>query len=184
MGGWLGVGYGVTYRGVEGLAMGPRLTLGLEVTTPRIWAYGLLLEGRLVEPSRFERSTLSIQTSGARTVLAAFVESRIGREISLLFEIGAGLDINHYVPLSSTSDAMAPSRGDTDYQPFVTPALRVFATGVVDFGFGVHLDVLPATTRYLTASDEGATHVVGKPRHVQPGLDLVLRWPGHVSVTR
>jgi hypothetical protein len=143
-----------------------------------------LLEGRLVEPSRFERASISIQTSGARTLLAAFVESRLRQNVSLFVELGGGLDINHYVPLSSTSDTVAPSGRDTDYQPFVTSALRVFATGVVDFGFGAHLDVLPATTRYLTASDEGAIHVVGRPRHVQPGMSLVLRWPGHLRVTR
>lgn len=182
--GWIGIGYSATLRGVEGLALGPLLRGGLGRKATQVVTYGLLFEGRLFVPNRFERKGLSIQTSGARTLLGIYADGRIGRDWSLATELTVGLDINHYVSSSSTNGSYESVNDGTDYQVLFSPALHLLTTDVIEFGFGVHLDVLPARTRYYTMSAEGDSQVVATPWRFQPGISVLLRWPGHNRVTR
>lgn len=184
VGGWLGVGYSATLRGVEGVATGPQLTLGLDLAIPPTWACGALIEARRIEPNRFEHSGLSIQTSGLRALGALQAEVRLSSVFSLAGQLGAGLDVNRYVPLSSSGNRLEAAVGDTDQQPFLTQAVRLYATGVIDVGVGFHLDAFPSKTHYLAATSDGKSRILATPWQVQPGMSIALRLPGRVRVTR
>jgi hypothetical protein len=176
--GWLAVGYAATLRGQEGMALGPELTLGWRTVRLRHASYGLFLDTRLIVPSNFEIATLRIQTSGARFRLAADLEVDVGSSWALELALGAGIDINHYVPSQSTVTTIAPNQPGTDAQLCLTPSLRLWTVATLEIGLGAHLDVLPTNGRYYTSPTDSVGERVVVPWRLQPGFSVTLRWPG------
>jgi hypothetical protein len=182
--GWLALGYSATLRGIEGVALGPLLRGGVGRNGSRNLSYGILFESRLIVPSRFEKQGLSIQTSGIRALFGVYTDGRISTDWSLETEITAGLDVNRYVPSSSASGQYEAVGSRTDYQWLFSPAIQLQTRDTIEFGLGVHLDILPAKTHYYTVSTEGENQVVATPWRLQPGISVILKWPGHDRVTR
>lgn len=179
--GWLGVGYAVTLRGREGMALGPALTVGLRAVRSLRLNYGLQFESRLIVPTTFELESIRIQTSGARFRLVGDVEFRMGQTASFEIGLGAGLDVNHYTSSRTYGASIDPTPPGTDPQLCITPSLRLWTVAPLEIGLGVHLDVLPTNGRYFTSASDPSNQRFIEAWRLQPGFSIALRWPGQTS---
>jgi hypothetical protein len=149
-----GVGYGMSFRGDEGIGHGPRARA--ETRFPPI-GFALIVQGYLPNTAEFER--LALRLYGASFVSG--IEYRWARRQSAFaLYLGPGLDLIHYVPEGVDSNVRAGSSA-TEGRPKIAvgaryevgPApVRIAVTGELGIALTrTHYDLVEATDRQEVA---------------------------------
>lgn len=176
----IAAGYGVRFRGAEGVGHGPYLALGTQLHRTRT-AYDLQLSGQYLFRSEFEASpfSASVQTSALRVQFG--LEPQLGSSFFGQAMLGLGAD------LARISASAAGSNGQTQILPR-TSGTQWRGAGELTLGIlrrGQQFDVgvyLQATfmfedVRYNATNGTNET-VLLRPWRVQPALSIQGRFRG------
>jgi hypothetical protein len=161
------LGYGVNYRGDEGLWHGPRGTL--LVHGERI-GVGLALQGVL--PSTSSLSTVELEVYGASLLLAADFRVPLGGDWAFEAFAGPGLDVIHYSS-SALSPEVAAGRSDTEARPNLGLGARIAWKRILGVAAALQLSV-PLDDTHYDVVVSGEREVVADALPVTPlfGLEV------------
>ncbi len=167
----LGLGYGASFRGDEGLWHGPRASFHLRGSV--VGAAGVL-EGSF--PSTHSFDSISVRTYGASFALLAQSHHTFGESVAGEAFLGPGLDLVHFAPERSADSDVSVADDATEGRPkivvgaaliFGHTSPRVAVVGSASFALTrTHYDVVL----------EGENHVVARPWLVFPTAGAELRF--------
>ncbi len=168
----LGLGYGASLRGDEGLWHGPRVSSALQ--GPSGWGLRAAVESAL--PTRRDLGPLALEFSGALVTFTGSYRRALGRSVALEWSAGPGVEVVHYRPTRSLEPTVTAGSGDTEARPGVvagmsgvfrpsSPRIAVNAQGLVPLE-RTHYDVVTGEER----------RVIGRAAPVVPSLGVEARF--------
>jgi hypothetical protein len=167
----LGIGYGASVRGDEGVTHGPRASFQIGAD----WlAAGTFVQAML--PTTPDMQHLSIHLYGVAARLVAEGRLPLTHSVELEGFVGGGVDVVHYVPARALAPDVKLGSGDTEGRPQMTlGAAVVLGRSFPRAAVVAEVDIALARTRYDVVS--GSSHVlVGRPYLVTPTLGVELRF--------
>lgn len=168
----LGLGYGMSLRGDEGVWHGPRILVGVRVNE----GWGVLALGQSSLPVTRQMAPLALTYYGGLLVLAGSYEHELGQGTALEWSLGPGLEIVRYRPVKSLDRTVAVGRGDTETRPGATAGLTgLFRHSSPRIAVGAHALVPFGRTHYNLVTSGGRHRIGGAPLLI-PSLDLEIRF--------
>lgn len=172
LGAELGLGYGASLRGDEGLWHGPRVSSALR--GPSGWGLRAAAESAL--PTSRELGPLALEFYGALVTFTGSYRRALGRSVALEWSAGPGVEVVHYRPARSLEPTVTAGSGDTEARPGVvagmsgvfrpsSPRIAVNAQGLVPLE-RTHYDVVTGEER----------RVIGRAAPVIPSLGVEARF--------
>jgi len=172
----LAAGYGVRFRGAEGVGHGPSLALGVQLPGART-AYDFQLSGQYLLRTEFAADPFiaSVQTTALRVQLG--VEPRLGAAFFGQAMLGLGADLARISASAASSSAeLRPSSNGTQWRGAGELTLGVLGRGaLIDLGIYAQATLMFEDVRYNATTDAGET-VLARPWRVQPALSIQGRF--------
>ena len=169
-------GYAARYRGSEGLAHGPLLSLGIAQRTRVARELGIRVSGTLLLPTSVTRPELALELRGYSLALEPWLEPRRFGRVRPLISLAVGLDIVDASPRVSSSPLINPASPSQDVDPFFAPRLGAyFALGRLSLGVALDLTIQAVRRHYDVSEPEGRRPWIQAWR-AQPGVLLQAIW--------
>jgi hypothetical protein len=160
-----GIGYGASYRGVEGLWHGPRASASVDL----FGRFGMRAAAAGVFPTKHDFGEATVGFYGVSFYLAPYYRHAVTGSSELEWSAGPGLDVVHFAPSSGEANVIVGS-GGTDARPSIAGEARLLvARGHAALILRCALDL--SRTHYDVVRD-GQLQIVGRPWPVAPGLGL------------
>jgi hypothetical protein len=167
----LGVGYGVTYRSVEGYWHGPRARAALLIGW---FGFGVSLQGYLPHSEELPDRTpqLRIRFSGIGVDLQPAVHQQLLSWLEIEYLAGLGVDVVRYRPLSALDARVTIGQGDRELRPNLHAGVRaVLGDASVKWALLAQCGLALSRTHYYLGT--GLTRrEVARPSRVLPLLAL------------
>ena len=171
-------GYSARYRGPEGVAHGPLLSLGVARRASTVRELGIRVSGTLFVPTALRRPDLELVLRGYSLALEPWVEPKRFGNVRPLISLAVGIDIVDVGPRLSSSALIYPASPSRDVDPFVTPRLGAyFALGRVSVGVALDLTI-QAVRRHYDVSEAETRQPWIQAWRAQPGLLVQALWGG------
>jgi len=175
-------GYGVRWRGAEGLGQGPSVALGVQLRGNST-DFDVLLSGQFLLRSAFaaEPFSASVQTSALR--LRAGIEPRLRSSLFGQALVGVGADIARISASAADNptDAagrLSPHTNGSQWRSAADLTLGIVRRGEsLDVGLYAQATFSFEDVRYSAATSDGETLLV-RPWPVQPSLGIQGRFRG------
>ena len=167
----LGLGYGGSFRGDEGLWHGPRVSLHLQGA---VIGAAAVVEGVL--PSTHTFDSITLRTYAVSAALTAELRRAFTQSVAAEAFVGPGIDIVNYAPERSADSEVTVGDGATEGRPkIVLGAALIFGRASPRVSVVGSASIALARTHYDVVVD-GQSHVVGRPWVVFPAAGAELRF--------
>lgn len=169
---WVGIGYGLSARGDEGLWHGPRAAFGVELGS----LFGVSLDAQSVLPVTNELAPIALRIYGATVELDASIRARIAHDWSVAFFGGPALDIVHYASSSSAPHVVA-GQFATETRPRAGVGTAIVFVGSPNIAGVIGALIALDRTHYdLIRDGGGGPAVVGRAARVAPSVAFEARF--------
>ena len=175
----IAAGYGLRFRGAEGVGHGPSLTLGVQLQKGST-AFDLQLFGLYLFRSEFEAKpfSASVQTTALRAQVG--VEPRLRASLAGQALLGLGVDLaqisSSAANSSSEGAALLPYASGTQWRGAGELTLGILWRGaLLDLGMYAHASFMFEDVRYTAQTNDGEA-LLARPWRIQPALSLQGRF--------
>jgi hypothetical protein len=170
-----GLGYGVRWRGDEGLVHGPS---GLFSLTSMVGAYELggRAQASLLFPSTEVRRGVELELRGYSFTLGPCLARAVSERVSLGAELGVGIDWVRFAASAERDSGWQTGAAEWEARPLLAAGLgATLHWGWLRLGIAGKLAFQLLDTRYEVVEPSGQSLLLA-PWPVQPGLALEATW--------